>query len=550
MDIEEKMWARVEYELDKQKADVPLSFFKDHEVVFRELQSCITRSMYKVFWSNKQSDTPKKILKEQGQILDIEKIVCGKKSVPVTGYYTAKLLQYADSLRDLLALCEDQKGRRPIQPTMKTTERKENKKMTGKNTMSKYIEEARQHNLLRLSDDPCDQNEKRGKLTSEEIKSSEETKLSNKVCSLRELSNDGDDLRSVDCVSKKDDCKGRVIKKQRTVSTNNTETTTSSFHSLQEELREWKLKYAALETKYKDFKDRYLKVLDLNVRWQEKELSRHSSHRSSHKPESSKDKNAKHDSYNSKDLLKKCNNQLEYTQSSSSSSSKKTQSSQRRSDFNRTDGSDIIINDDLPIINDIPLGATVLNIDPTNSPPKILSTTINSLSSSPRSQHANHVLPAAGDMNFEKNLNNSVARAINKNDILDGPAYNIQPPKGVSAVSQAQFDRLNKAETGSKGDWKFVKRIADMMWTRVELSNRSASGRPCPNKINCEARQACSPDKKKYLSDLLETRIFLENASLNPMDLHKRLSNINKILSSKIKTVRKTFKDISSEEEN
>lgn len=51
-----------------------------------------------MFWSVNQEDTPKTVLKEQGQILDIEKIVCGKRNVPLTGYYKAKLLHYASEL--------------------------------------------------------------------------------------------------------------------------------------------------------------------------------------------------------------------------------------------------------------------------------------------------------------------------------------------------------------------------------------------------------------------------------------------------------------------
>jgi len=35
-------------------------------------------------------------------------------------------------------------------------------------------------------------------------------------------------------------------------------------------------------------------------------------------------------------------------------------------------------------------------------------------------------------------------------------------------VSQAQFDQINKVELGLKGDGKFVKKIADMLWTQEE----------------------------------------------------------------------------------
>lgn len=89
-----------------------------------------------------------------------------------------------------------------------------------------------------------------------------------------------------------DEHEKKIIKKQKTVSDN-----MEHIMLFQEELKEWKQKYTELEIKYKDLKDRYFKVLDLNVKWQEKELSHHSSHRSSHKSENvTKHKNAKHDS--------------------------------------------------------------------------------------------------------------------------------------------------------------------------------------------------------------------------------------------------------------
>lgn len=89
------MWARVQVEIDQKKVDVPISFFQDHEVVVKELENNVRRQEYKVFWSKKSSDTPAKMLKEQGRILDVEKIIRGKKSTPITGYYSAKLIQFA-----------------------------------------------------------------------------------------------------------------------------------------------------------------------------------------------------------------------------------------------------------------------------------------------------------------------------------------------------------------------------------------------------------------------------------------------------------------------
>ncbi|XP_071580205.1 uncharacterized protein [Temnothorax nylanderi] len=521
MNVEETMWARVEYELDKQKADVPLSFFKDYEVVLSELQSCVTRSEYKVFWSVNQEETPKTVLKEQGQILDIEKIVCGKKKVPLTGYYKAKLLHYAESLSDLTALCEKPKGRRPVQPTMKTECKENKKKMTGKSKKNNCIEEARQYNLQRLSDDKCNQNLEKRKLRDKyihfEIKDSKEAKLSNTVCSFRELSKE-DDLICMDNASE-DEHEEKIIKKQKTVSNN-----MEHIMHFQEELKEWKQKYTELEMKYKDLEDRYFKILDLNFKWQDKELSHHSSHRSSHKSESSKHKSAKHDSYKFKDCLKKHDNSHKSDNELSCSSKipnyqkVKTELPDWQNDF---DESSIILNEDLSVINDIDSKVTVLHIEqPIPQIPKVDT----SLSSASKSQlkDSDHVSYVVDDIEKDElhNKNKTEIRpqlegaTSNKNYTLEGPAYNIDPSNGVSVVSQAQFDQINKVELGLKGDGKFVKKIADVLWTREELSKRSASGKACPNKANSKARKACSPDKKKYLSDLLQKRIYLEQKML------------------------------------
>lgn len=82
----------------------------------------------------------------------------------------------------------------------------------------------------------------------------------------------------------------------------------------------------------------------------------------------------------------------------------------------------------------------------------------------------------------------------------------------MATVSQAQFDKINKIDVGPKGDGKFVKKLAGLLWSRQELFNRSASGKACPNKDNSEARPACSPFKKTYIRGKYNNLLIAKHA--------------------------------------
>ncbi|KAK3910100.1 Kinectin [Frankliniella fusca] len=111
--------------------------------------------------------------------------------------------------------------------------------------------------------------------------------------------------------------------------------------------------------------------------------------------------------------------------------------------------------------------------------------------------------------------------------------------------SKEQKKALGKTiRKGHAYDGRYVKKAIDLMWDREDLYERSAKGLPGFNQK--VARPECTPLKKAYLSNLLKERALSEGDSAENAEKRADLENLEKILSSKISTVRR---DINKEKE-
>lgn len=92
-----EMWAQVKFQLDQQVILTPVSNFKDHHIIEEELKSSKTRPIYEVFWSPNSEDTPQKVLKKEGRILQMDSVkqnLAMKRSKPQAGWYKATIKQW------------------------------------------------------------------------------------------------------------------------------------------------------------------------------------------------------------------------------------------------------------------------------------------------------------------------------------------------------------------------------------------------------------------------------------------------------------------------
>lgn len=97
-------WADITFDFDQQNIITPITFFKDYEVVFKELATKnFRRPSYDVFYSNNPSDTPEKVMKREKKIVSQDGVrYCirgGKKAEPQAGWYKAKLNMWDGGLK-------------------------------------------------------------------------------------------------------------------------------------------------------------------------------------------------------------------------------------------------------------------------------------------------------------------------------------------------------------------------------------------------------------------------------------------------------------------
>ncbi|KAH0557508.1 hypothetical protein KQX54_007220 [Cotesia glomerata] len=159
------------------------------------------------------------------------------------------------------------------------------------------------------------------------------------------------------------------------------------------------------------------------------------------------------------------------------------------------------------------------------------------------------LLPVVHNVEIESSPKITVdgSSSLNNNKSLLQPSYNryqkvmIDDPISGGKVEKIYLDReifISSENWDSiqnqKNDSKFVKNLAQAIWTRHELVNRSLDGKGAARIVNRSPRKMLTPKKRQVIEACFQDRITKQQPGLTGTNLEKAVKGSGRYLTELI----------------